>query len=101
MGESLVESAVGPDPGGVTSRLEILSDASRLPQAISAAVCSFDTLQDAVDTAIAVIQSAIPVARIELVEDIMMRGINRHSKLGYREAPTLFFEFHGSETGVA
>ena len=31
----------------------------------------------------------------------MMRGINSHSKLGYREAPTLFFEFHGSETGVA
>ena len=72
-----------------------------LPQAMSAAVCSFDTLQNAVDTAIAVIQSAIPVARIELVDDIMMRGINSHSKLGYREAPTLFFEFHGSETGVA
>jgi D-lactate dehydrogenase (cytochrome) len=72
-----------------------------LPQAISAAVCSFDTLQNAVDTAIGVIQSAIPVARIELVDDVMMRGINRHSKLGYREAPTLFFEFHGSETGVA
>jgi D-lactate dehydrogenase (cytochrome) len=72
-----------------------------LPQAISAAVCSFDTLQDAVDTAIAVIQSAVPVARIELVDDVMMRGINNHSKLGYREAPTLFFEFHGSETGVA
>ena len=68
---------------------------------MSAAVCSFDTLQNAVDTAIAVIQSAIPVARIELVDDIMMRGINSHSKLGYREAPTLFFEFHGSETGVA
>ena len=72
-----------------------------LPQAISAAVCSFDTLQNAVDTAIGVIQSAIPVARIELVDDVMMRGINKHSKLGYREAPTLFFEFHGSETGVA
>ena len=72
-----------------------------LPQAISAAVCSFDTLQNAVDTAIAVIQSAVPVARIELVDDVMMRGINSHSKLGYREAPTLFFEFHGSETGVA
>jgi D-lactate dehydrogenase (cytochrome) len=72
-----------------------------LPQAVSAAVCSFDTLQSAIDTAIAVIQSAVPVARIELVDDVMMRGINNHSKLGYREAPTLFFEFHGSETGVA
>ncbi len=72
-----------------------------VPQAISAAVCSFDSLQDAVDSAIAVIQSAIPVARIELVDEVMMRGINAYSKLGYREAPTLFFEFHGSETAVA
>src|SRR4029077_1525187 len=37
------------------------------------------------------------VARIELVDDVMMRGINAYAKLGYREAPTLFFEFHGSE----
>jgi len=72
-----------------------------VPQAISAAVCSFDTLHDAVDTAISVIQSAIPVARIELLDDVMMRGINAYAKLGYREAPTLFFEFHGSETSVA
>ncbi len=71
------------------------------PLAMSAAVCSFDSLHDAVDTAIAVIQSAIPVARIELVDDVMMRGINAYSKLGYREAPTLFFEFHGSDAGVA
>jgi D-lactate dehydrogenase (cytochrome) len=72
-----------------------------VPQAISAAVCSFDSLKDAVDTAITVIQSAIPVARIELLDDVMMRGINAYAKLGYREAPTLFFEFHGSDAGVA
>ena len=72
-----------------------------LPQAISAAVCSFDSLKDAVDTAITVIQSAIPVARIELLDDVMMRGINAYAKLGYWEAPTLFFEFHGSDAGVA
>ena len=72
-----------------------------VPQAISVAVCSFESLQDAVDAAITVIQSAIPVARIELVDDVMMRGINAHAKLGYREAPTLFLEFHGSEAGVA
>ena len=72
-----------------------------LPQAMSAAICSFDSLHDAVDTAIEVIQSAIPVARIELVDDVMMRGINAYAKLGYREAPTLFFEFHGSDAAVA
>jgi D-lactate dehydrogenase (cytochrome) len=71
------------------------------PQAISAAVCSFDSLHEAVDTAIEVIQSAIPVARIELVDDVMMRGINAYAKLRYREAPTLFFEFHGSDAAVA
>jgi len=72
-----------------------------LAQAISAAVCSFDTLHHAVDTAISVIQAAVPVARVELLDDVMMRGINADSKLGYREAPTLFFEFHGSEAAVA
>ena len=72
-----------------------------VPQAISAATCSFDTLHDAVDTAIALIQSAVPAARIELVDDVMMRGINAYSKLDYREAPTLFLEFHGSEAAVA
>src|SRR5690349_9385817 len=80
---------------------EITLKVHPVPQAISAAVCSFDTLHDAVDTAISVIQSAIPVARIELLDDVMMRGINAYAKLGYREAPTLFFEFHGSESSVA
>jgi D-lactate dehydrogenase (cytochrome) len=72
-----------------------------VPQAISAAVCSFDSLDDAVNSAIEVIQSAIPVARVELVDEVMMRGINAYSKLGYREAPTLFLEFHGSDSAVA
>ncbi|WP_316187655.1 MULTISPECIES: FAD-linked oxidase C-terminal domain-containing protein [unclassified Bradyrhizobium] len=72
-----------------------------VPQAISAATCSFPTLHDAVDTAITLIQSAVPAARIELVDDVMMRGINAYSKLGYRETPTLFLEFHGSEAAVA
>lgn len=71
------------------------------PQAISSAVCSFTTLHDAVETAIEIIQSGIAVARVELLDDVMMRGINGYSKLSYREAPTLFFEFHGSEASVA
>jgi D-lactate dehydrogenase (cytochrome) len=71
------------------------------PQAISSAVSSFGTLHDAVETAIEIIQSGIPVARVELLDEVMMRGINGYSKLGYREAPTLFFEFHGTDAGVA
>ena len=71
------------------------------PQAISAAVCSFERLDQAIDTAIEIIQSGIPVARVELLDDVMMRGINGYSGLGYREAPTLFFEFHGTDASVA
>ena len=72
-----------------------------VPQAVSAAVCPFPSLQAAVDTVILTIQSGIPVARIELLDELQMRGINNYSKLSYPEAPTLFFEFHGTESGVA
>jgi D-lactate dehydrogenase (cytochrome) len=71
------------------------------PEAISSAVCAFATLDAAVATAIATIQAGLPVARIELLDDVMMRGVNAYAKLAYREAPTLFFEFHGSPGGVA
>lgn len=70
------------------------------PEAISAAVCAFPGLKAAVDTAIGVIQSGIPVARIELLDQVMMRGVNAYAKLAYRDAPTLFFEFHGSRAGA-
>src|SRR3954447_18211673 len=99
-GYDLTRMFVGAE-GTLGLLTEITLKVHPVPQAISAAVCSFDTLHDAVDTAISVIQSAIPVARIELLDDVMMRGINAYAKLGYREAPTLFFEFHGSETSVA
>jgi D-lactate dehydrogenase (cytochrome) len=71
------------------------------PEAIAAAVCPFATLGAAIYTAIATIQSAVPVARIELLDDIMMRGINRYSNLSYPETPTLFLEFHGTPAAVA
>jgi D-lactate dehydrogenase (cytochrome) len=65
-----------------------------LPEAVSAAVCAFDTMQGAVDTVIATIQLGIPVARIELLDDVQMDAVNRYAKTGYTVAPTLFFEFH-------
>ncbi|WP_353184853.1 FAD-linked oxidase C-terminal domain-containing protein [Bosea sp. (in: a-proteobacteria)] len=71
------------------------------PEAISSAVCAFPDLKAAVDAAIAVIQSGVPVARIELLDAVMMRGMNLHAKLGLAEAPHLFFEFHGSKSSVA
>jgi D-lactate dehydrogenase (cytochrome) len=71
-----------------------------IPEAMSAAVVSFPTIEDAVQTVIQTIQSGIPVARIELLDDLQMRAVNRYSKLAYPEQPTLFFEFHGTERGV-
>jgi len=71
------------------------------PEAISSAICAFPDLKAAVDTAIAVIQSGVPVARIELLDAMMMRGMNLHARLGLPEAPHLFFEFHGSKSYVA
>jgi len=72
-----------------------------IPDSISAAVCAFPDLESAVNTVIATIQCGIPVARIELLDDVQMDAVNKYSKLDYAVAPTLFFEFHGSETGVA
>jgi len=71
-----------------------------IPEAISSAVCSFPTLEDAVNTVILTIQSGIPVARIELLDEIQMDAINRYSKLDYPVQPTLFLEFHGTKSGV-
>jgi len=72
-----------------------------IPEAISAAVCAFPTIKAAVDTVILTIQSGIPVARIELLDEPQMDAINKYSKLDHKVAPTLFFEFHGTTAGVA
>jgi len=67
-----------------------------LPDSISAAVCSFETLAGAVTTVIETMQAGVAVARIELVDPVQIDAINRYSKTTYAVAPTLFFEFHGS-----
>ena len=72
-----------------------------IPEAVSAAVCSFPGIEGAVDTVIETIQMGIPVARIELLDELQMEACNRYSNLEYPVAPTLFLEFHGSEAGVA
>ncbi|HJW26298.1 MAG TPA: FAD-linked oxidase C-terminal domain-containing protein [Rhodocyclaceae bacterium] len=72
-----------------------------IPEAISAAVCAFPTIDAAVQAVIQTIQLGVPVARIELLDALALTAINRHSKTTLAEAPTLFFEFHGSPAGVA
>ena len=73
-----------------------------VPEEISAAVGQFDDLRAAVQTVIAAMQMGIPVARIELLDEVQMDACIRHSKLeGYDAKPTLFFEFHGTAGSVA
>ena len=72
-----------------------------IPETISAAICSYPTVDDAVRTTILTIQSGVPIARIELVDEVQMQALNKFSDLGLAERPTLFFEFHGTEAGVA
>ena len=71
------------------------------PESVSAAVCTFPTIADAVATTIDIIQLGVPIARCELLDANAVRAVNRHDKLSLREAPMLLMEFHGSEAGVA
>ena len=72
-----------------------------IPEAISSAVCSFETLCGAVDTVVQAIQIGVPLARVEILDDVQMKAVNRWSKLDYPELTTLFFEFHGTPGSVA
>ncbi|MEQ9641688.1 MAG: FAD-linked oxidase C-terminal domain-containing protein [Alphaproteobacteria bacterium] len=72
-----------------------------IPEAISSAVCAFPGLEEAVNTCILTIQTGVPVARIELVDDITIQAMINYSKLeGFEPKTYLFFEFHGSEASV-
>src|SRR5580658_971787 len=73
-----------------------------IPEAMSSATCQFPTLRDAVETVIAVMQTGIPVARMELLDEVQMEACAAYSNLtGLERLPTLFFEFHGSTSSVA
>jgi D-lactate dehydrogenase (cytochrome) len=71
------------------------------PEAVSAAVCSFERFDQAVDAVVAVIQMGIPVARIEFLDGDAVAAVNAYSGTDLPEAPHLFVEFHGSEVSAA
>jgi D-lactate dehydrogenase (cytochrome) len=71
-----------------------------VPEAASAAVCRFGSIEAAVNAVMAIMAAGVPMARIELLDEVQMAAVARYSKLSYAAAPTLFFEFHGSESAV-
>ena len=71
-----------------------------LPEAISAAICSFPTIADAVQTTIQTIQLGVPIARVELIDANTVKMVNAYAKLGLREEHLLLMEFHGSPASV-
>ena len=72
-----------------------------IPEAISGGTCPFPSVEAACNATIATIQSGIPVARIELLDEVQVRACNTYSKLSLPETPMLFLEFHGTEASVA
>ncbi|XP_035943977.2 putative D-lactate dehydrogenase, mitochondrial isoform X1 [Halichoerus grypus] len=71
------------------------------PEATVAATCAFPSVQAAMDTTVHILQAAVPLARIEFLDEVMMDACNRYGRLTCSVAPTLFLEFHGSERALA
>ncbi len=72
-----------------------------IPEATSAAICAFETTQGAVEAVQLIMQMGIPVARCEFLDAVQIKAVNAYSKTNYPEEPHLFFEFHGTDAGVA
>lgn len=98
-GYDLTRLMVGSE-GTLGVMTEITLKLYPLPEAISAAICSFPSIEAAVRTTIQVIQMGIPIARVELIDVNTVRMVNTYAKLTLREEPLLLMEFHGSPAGV-
>ncbi len=98
-GYDLTRLMVGSE-GTLGVMTEITLKLYPLPEAISAAICSFPSIEAAVRTTIQIIQMGIPIARVELIDAHTVRMVNAYAKLGLREEPLLLMEFHGSPASV-
>jgi D-lactate dehydrogenase (cytochrome) len=98
-GYDLTRLMVGSE-GTLGIMTEITLKLYPLPEAISAAICFFPSLEAAVRTTIQIIQMGIPIARVELLDGNTVSMVNAHSKLTLREEPLLLMEFHGSPSSV-
>ena len=98
-GYDLTRLMVGSE-GTLGVMTEITLKLYPIPEAISAATCSFPSIAEAVTTTIQLIQLGVPIARVELIDANTVRMVNAHSKLGLREEAMLLMEFHGSPASV-
>jgi D-lactate dehydrogenase (cytochrome) len=71
-----------------------------IPEAVSAGICPFPSVKAACDAVILTIQAGLPIARIELLDEVLVKAVNRHAKLALPESPLLLVEFHGTAAGV-
>src|SRR5579862_9375448 len=99
-GYDLTRLMVGSE-GTLGIIIELTLKLSGIPEAISAGVCPFPSVEACCNATIQTIQSGIPIARIELLDALQVRASNAYSKLTLPETPLLLLEFHGSESGVA
>ncbi len=99
-GYDLTRLMVGSE-GTLGVMTEITLKIYPLPEAISAAICSFPSIESAVRTTIQIIQMGIPIARVELIDAHTVRMLNTYSKLQLHEGAMLLMEFHGSPASVA
>ncbi|MGH7610547.1 MAG: FAD-binding oxidoreductase, partial [Candidatus Dormibacteria bacterium] len=99
-GYDLTRLLVGSE-GTLAVVVEVTVRVYGLPERVAVAVASLPDLHRAVGVVIAAIQSGIPLARIELLDEVMMEAINRQSSLEHPVQPTLFLEFHGAPQAVA
>jgi D-lactate dehydrogenase (cytochrome) len=99
-GYDLTRLIIGSE-GTLAVITEITLRLAGIPEAVSGGVCPFPSIEAACDAVIATIQTGIPVARIELMDERQVEACNAYSRLELPETPLLFLEFHGSSAGVA
>ena len=99
-GYDLTRLIVGSE-GTLGVIVELTLKLQGIPEAIAAGICPFPSVEAACNATILTIQSGVPVARIELLDEVQVRACNAYSKLNLPETPMLLVEFHGTEAGVA